>query len=619
MKNFNNLLKIANKLFNKGDYSGAIDAYKKLLQFNNSSFDLHFNLSLSYFNLKDYDNSIKYAISAINLKDNDLSLARHMSNLCTLKPDDVNLLTKFQALVDKINNIELCFKCSYLLKKKDEINNALYFLQKILEIDDKNLKALKEIASIYSTIDKEVALEMCEELLKDYPNDKEVLDLSLGLYYKVQNYEKCIEVAKKILEQEKNVYYFTLLANSLMNIYKYKECENVLDNAISLFPDNDAIRIQLIDVCHVNKNKEKAYSLIEDYKNDDKFQPTYAKLRLSEREIDDVRTEFFKLSTQFITDEKILCKAKRIFYALNIKDRYNLSENDFLDYRIKSSKFGQELKAKVFDKLIINQNCNGKNLLVLSMNGVGDLLMFSRYFNFLPDRNIQISLQIGYSLSNLIKYNFPSISIVNSIESIDDLDFDCVSSDMNLINVLNMDLKNIPYSAGYLKVSEELVQEKAKVVNFKNSKLNVGLYWQGNPSILRNRSIKLAQLLPLFESTNRQFYSFQISKVDYESEELKSSLNLIDLAPHIGNYEDTAAFLKNIDVLVTIDTSIAHLAGALGVKTFLLLPYDTEWRWFDDTETTPWYDSVRIFKQGPDANWDDVIKRVNIELDNEKI
>ena len=134
MKNFNNLLKIANKLFNKGDYSGAIDAYKKLLQFNDSSFDLHFNLSLSYFNLKDYDNSIKYAISAINLKDNDLSLARHMSNLCTLKPDDVNLLTKFQALVDKINNIELCFKCSYLLKKKDEINNALYFLQKILSL-----------------------------------------------------------------------------------------------------------------------------------------------------------------------------------------------------------------------------------------------------------------------------------------------------------------------------------------------------------------------------------------------------------------------------------------------------------------------------------------------------
>ena len=164
-----------------------------------------------------------------------------------------------------------------------------------------------------------------------------------------------------------------------------------------------------------------------------------------------------------------------------------------------------------------------------------------------------------------------------------------------------------------------MVQEKSKIVNFKNSKLNVGLYWQGNPSILRNRSIKLAQLLPLFENTNRQFYSFQISKVDYESEELKSSLNLIDLAPHIGNYEDTAAFLKNIDVLVTIDTSIAHLAGALGVKTFLLLPYDTEWRWFDDTETTPWYDSVRIFKQGPDANWDDVIKRVNIELDNEKI
>ena len=182
-----------------------------------------------------------------------------------------------------------------------------------------------------------------------------------------------------------------------------------------------------------------------------------------------------------------------------------------------------------------------------------------------------------------------------------------------------MNLKEIPFSSGYIKVEEKVVKEKSNLFNFKNDKLKIGLYWQGNPALLTNRSIKLSQFLPLFENNNRQFYSFQISKDDYESEQLKSSLNLIDLAPHISNYEDTAAFLMNIDVLVTIDTSIAHLAGALGVRTFLLLPYDTEWRWFDDTETTPWYDSVRIFKQGPDAKWEPVIKRINDELNNAKL
>lgn len=622
MKNFNNLLKVANKLFNKGDYNAAIDAYKKLLKFNNSSFDLHFNLSLSYFNVKDYENSIKYAISAINLKDNDLSLAMHMSNLCTLKPDDINLLEKFQLLVDKINDVDLCFKCSYLLKKKNETNNSLYFLQKILEIDDKNLKALKEIANIYSSIDKEVAIQMCEELFKDYPNDKDILDLALTLYYKVQNYEKCAEVARKLLKNEKNAYYYTLLANSLMYQRKYKEGEEVLDEALSIFPENEPIRIMLIDACSINRHKDKAYSLIEDYKIMDKFQPSYAKLRLSDREIDDVRDEYFKLSTQFITDEKVLDKAKKMYYRLNIKDRFNISESEFLNNRKKSSKFGTELQTKISDKLIINEDCTGKKLLVIAMNGAGDLIMSSRYLNILNEKNIQATFLMKKSLSSLIKYNFPFINIMifdNNFDNIDDIEFDCVSSDLNLINVLNMNLKEIPYSSGYLKVKENVVQEKSNLFNFKNDKLKIGLYWQGNPTLLTNRSIKLSQFLPLFENINRQFYSFQISKDDYESEELKSSLNLIDLAPHISNYEDTAAFLMNIDVLVTIDTSIAHLAGALGVKTFLLLPYDTEWRWFDDTETTPWYDSVRLFKQGPDAKWDDVIKRVNIELNNEKI
>ena len=86
------------------------------------------------------------------------------------------------------------------------------------------------------------------------------------------------------------------------------------------------------------------------------------------------------------------------------------------------------------------------------------------------------------------------------------------------------------------------------------------------------------------------------------------------MSSYIKDYTDTAIFLKNIDILVTIDTSIAHLAGAMGIKTFLLLPYDSEWRWFTDEEKTPWYDSIKIFKQKEPNNWKDVIQRVKNEI-----
>ena len=160
-----------------------------------------------------------------------------------------------------------------------------------------------------------------------------------------------------------------------------------------------------------------------------------------------------------------------------------------------------------------------------------------------------------------------------------------------------MSLKDIEGADGYLKVDDKVVEEKSKLECLKTEKKKIGLFWQGNPIIIQSRSIKLKQLLPLFEVSNTQYYSFQLSKFDFESMELKGNIPLIDLSPYIKSYEDTAALLKNIDLLITIDTSIANLAGAIGIKTYLLLPYDSEWRWFHDTETTPWYNSVRIFKQ----------------------
>ena len=185
---------------------------------------------------------------------------------------------------------------------------------------------------------------------------------------------------------------------------------------------------------------------------------------------------------------------------------------------------------------------------------------------------------------------------------------------MLLVYSLRASLNSIPYSKGYLKVSDEAVKEKSNYDFMKTNKKKIGIFWQGNPSIYINRSIKLKYLQPLFDIENAAIYSFQLSGVDIESNKLKSQLPLIDIAPHIKSYEDTAAFLKNIDVLVTIDTSIANLAGALGVKTYLMLPCMPEWRWFYDTETTPWYDSVKIFKQKTPGAWEEVVARIKDEL-----
>ena len=89
---------------------------------------------------------------------------------------------------------------------------------------------------------------------------------------------------------------------------------------------------------------------------------------------------------------------------------------------------------------------------------------------------------------------------------------------------------------------------------------------------------------------------------------------MINLAKYFKDFENTAQALKAMDILVTVDTSVAHMAGALGVKTYLMLPYTTDWRWFEDTKTTPWYDSVEIFKQTDPINWVEPIEDIICRL-----
>ena len=106
---------------------------------------------------------------------------------------------------------------------------------------------------------------------------------------------------------------------------------------------------------------------------------------------------------------------------------------------------------------------------------------------------------------------------------------------------------------------------------------------------------------------NIQVYSFQVDDTLKGCEQFPQ---IVNLGKDFKDFSDTAEALMAMDVLVTVDTSVAHLAGALGVKTYLLLPYATDWRWFNDTKTTPWYKSVEIFKQTDSISWEEPINNI---------
>lgn len=271
-----------------------------------------------------------------------------------------------------------------------------------------------------------------------------------------------------------------------------------------------------------------------------------------------------------------------------------------------------EIKAKYENPSEGRNHWDGKKhpestLLVFYYAGYGDHIMFSRYLPFLKDYFKNVKVWLPPSVRVLIEKNVDGIEFVESAE----VEYDFSANIMELHYLLDMDFEHIPFSKGYLKVCNEKIDKYSQ--HFQTEKQKIGLFWQGNPKVFANRSIKLKELEQILSLENTEFYSFQ--KED-EHNQIKEYPQITDIGKTFKNFEDTAAALMNVDILITIDSAIAHLAGALGVKTYLLLPYSSEWRWFEDTKTTPWYESVRIFKQKEPWNWSQVLEEIIAVLKN---
>ena len=253
-----------------------------------------------------------------------------------------------------------------------------------------------------------------------------------------------------------------------------------------------------------------------------------------------------------------------------------------------------------------------KDILVFCEYGLGDALMFSRYFSLLKPLFKTVKVCCHSALHTLFRNSFSDIEFVSSFET---TTYDYSVCAMNLPYYLNLDFDNIPVSEGYLVADEEKIQE-FKNKYFDTNKLKVGIFYIGgeqNKRNARHRAIELRQLAPLLTLDNIQLYSFQ---KDDLLEELKEFPQIIDLGKTFNDFSDTAAAMKNLDIMVTIDSSPAHLAGALGVKTLLLLPLFSEWRWFTDETQTPWYNSVELIRQTALANWTSAVEKVCKKLND---
>ena len=259
------------------------------------------------------------------------------------------------------------------------------------------------------------------------------------------------------------------------------------------------------------------------------------------------------------------------------------------------------------------QSLQGKTILLHAEQGLGDTIQFVRYAALVARRGAKVILEVQRTLKLLLARVEGIAGIVGRGEELPAFDLHCPLLSLPL--AFGTELSTIPASVPYLTAADDRIETwSARLPPRKG--LRVGIAWSGNSKHKddRNRSIALARLAPLFDAPGVQFVSLQKDARDGEAEALRDIPGLLDLGPELKDFADTAALISLIDLVISVDTSTAHLAGAMGKPVCVLLPFSPDWRWLLEREDSPWYPTARLFRQPMIGDWESVIGRMRREL-----
>lgn len=254
----------------------------------------------------------------------------------------------------------------------------------------------------------------------------------------------------------------------------------------------------------------------------------------------------------------------------------------------------------------------GKTLLLHHEQGLGDTLMFCRYAPLLARQGARVILGCQPELAPLLATleGVAQVAVPGAR-----LRFDLHAPLLSLPRLFKTELETIPASVPYIQVPDKTVFRLSRP---QGTRLAVGLVWAGNPRNSADglRSVPLPELLPLASVPGVRLHSLQFGERAQDIARLGCGGLVTDLAPQVGPLAETAAALRDLDLLISADTAALHLAGALGRPVWGLLSASPDWRWLPGRSDSPWYPTLRLFRQEKPGDWAPVVAQVRAELES---
>lgn len=252
----------------------------------------------------------------------------------------------------------------------------------------------------------------------------------------------------------------------------------------------------------------------------------------------------------------------------------------------------------------------GRTILLHAEQGFGDTIQFIRYIELVAQSGGRVIVECQKRLGRLLRGSLAGFTVVEKGEPAPSFDVQCAL--LSLPMVFRTTLQTIPQQVPYLFADANAVTRWRDKIAHGTPSFNVGLAWAGNKTHKndRKRSLKLEALAPLGRVPGVRFYSLQKGDPAQQALMPPPGMQIIDWTNELDDFADTAALVANLDLVIAVDTAVAHLAGALGIPVWTLLPFAPDWRWLLDRDDSPWYPTMRLFRQTVPGDWDSVIEVV---------
>ena len=579
------LFEQAIEFFNKKEYDKSKSLYEEILKINPESSNIYGNLGVIYRIKGDINTAIKCYIEAIKLNPKNLLVYNNLGNAFKeIKNYKMAIKVYMDAIKINPKDFNMFNNLGIVFELIGDNNKAIEAYKQAVRVNPKYAKAINNIGVVlYKQKRYKESAQIFEIALQADPNYTEVYSNKGASYNKAKDYDKAIESLETAIKKMPNHSgAYTNLGNVYNKIFDYKTAAKMHEKSIELDPKGENAYSNL-----GTSYKYLGFSAksIDSYKKAIELNPNFVNAH-------------FDLATMYLTNEDFKNGWKEY--------EWRFKKEEMIPHIVKHK--------DIFSKPLFTgiEDIKDKTLLLHSEQGYGDSIQFIR---FLPQIKEKFGCKIAVKCREGLKELFQTMKEIDVIvdRSEETPEFDYQLSIMSMPFVLDMKtINDLPKQMPYLKS----VPDKSLEIKKEKGKINIGICWSASVTgeSYEGKVFDLKFFEPLINNPKINIYSLQVGDGSEDIKKLGFEDKIIDLTDKLTDFSKTAYLIDNLDLVISSDTSVAHLAGALNRPVWIPLQKVPDWRWTNKGETTKWYPSAKLFRQKTARVWEGVFQSLNAKL-----